>query len=284
MESPGHGRPPRLTRSIAAAAIALGLSLSASAQTEVPFNWGYASAFGRGLYRLDDGSDAQIYRAQIKPPLHKPAEGEDGVTVRLVLPVTFGLQEPLALNRNHVQEYSFMPGVELELKPGERFALRADAEAGLGKQTAAEQPSTRVAAFGLRARFAFANAPGRPAFIGGLRWAGVDSDAGERSSLLRVTTGLEFDIGTAWQVRGRRMRLLPHVLEDRYYRPHGWLALGEAPDPGGPQVMTHEWQVGLAAGRDEPFKIWFFKFNSLGVAYRFSEFSQGVRLYLNGVF
>ena len=273
-------------RAIAAATTAIcfgGLVNAQTPQTEVPFNWGFASAFGRGLYRLDEGTEAQIYNPEIDPALHKPAEGDDGLTVRLVLPLTFGLQEPIALNHNDVEEYAFMPGVSFEMKTGARFTLRANAQAGAAKQTGADQPSARLAAFGVRSRFEFVNAPGRPALIAGVLWAGVDATTGGRSALVRVTTGLEFNIGTAWHVRGQQMRLMPHVLEDRYYRPRGWLAIGDPP-AGDERLMTHEWQVGLAARRDVPFKIGFLKFNAFGVAYRYSDFSPGFRLYLNSVF
>jgi hypothetical protein len=136
----------------------------------------------------------------------------------------------------------------------------------------------------------------------------VDPSEAQRQSLLRLTAALEFDIGVPrWQVRGHSMRLLPHVLEDRYQRASSAASFGG--DDGGasgggaggggaggggagddlsaggvPRNRGSEMQIGVAAGRDEPFKIWFFKFNAVGIAYRFSDRSEGIRFYLNSVF
>src|SRR5690606_22414444 len=89
-----HRRAPRVALALAATAIA-GLPAAAQTADVDPFHWGYAAAFGRGAYRLGDGTEAEIYRAEFKPPLRRNAEagGEGGgPIVRLVLPVTLGLQ------------------------------------------------------------------------------------------------------------------------------------------------------------------------------------------------
>ncbi len=44
-----------------------------------------------------------------------------------MLPLTFGLQQSIALDHNDVQEYTFMPGVSFEMKPGARPTNAADA-------------------------------------------------------------------------------------------------------------------------------------------------------------
>ena len=76
------------------------------------------------------------------------------------------------------------------------------------------------------------------------------------------------------------MRWRPHVLKDWYYRPPPALSYG---DDDAEQV-DDEWQLGLAAAREDGFKILFFRFEAVGIAYRFSDYSNGLRFYLNSVF
>jgi hypothetical protein len=76
------------------------------------------------------------------------------------------------------------------------------------------------------------------------------------------------------------MRWRPHVLKEWYYRPPPALAFGDDEF----ERLADEWQVGLAAAREDGFKILFLKFDAVGVAYRFSDHSGGIRFYLNSVF
>ncbi len=177
-----------------------------------------------------------------------------------------------------------MPGVELEFAPGERFTLRTTMQGGWGSELEGAEQSAKLASFNVRSRVKFVDTLGRPALIAGLQWAGLDPSEGERRALMRFTTGLEFDISVPnWQVRGHSMRLLPHVLEDRFYRAARACFRRDAGRRRAGEIAS-ERQVGLAIGRTEPFKILFIKFDAVGIAYRFSDQSKGIRLYLNSVF
>jgi hypothetical protein len=257
---------------------------------------------------LGDDTEIDVYRAAFKFGLREPPDEPGGrVGLRLLLPVAVGLNksdgiEPDASGSSEIKLATFLPGIELEFRPKDRLSLRTSARLGAGREfNAADgtRESVRLAAFGVRSRLVFSALPGQPALINGLLWAGfdakdrsdVDADSingtvafvdGERGSLLRVTTALEFHVPTPrWEFRERAMYLRPHVLSDRYYRPPSGLSLGDADEP---PPLKREWQVGLAAGRDGGFKILFFEFDSLGVAYRFSDHNEGVRFYLNSVF
>jgi hypothetical protein len=256
-----------------------------------PFDWAYAPAFGPGVYRLGDGGETRTYRIPLGIRVRKTPDWDGprgGPGLRLRLPITAGLandgSEILPLRRlsDPVEQAAFLPGVELELPVGEIWTVRTGGQLGYGEERTGAQRSARLAAAEVRSRLRWEKAPGRPALINGLLWAGFRASDGTRGSLLRLTNALEFDILVPrWQWRGRSMRLLPHVLDDRYFRPPPALALG----PNGEvQEVADEWQVGLAAGREQGFKILFFRFDSVGVAYRFSEHSSGIRLYLNSVF
>lgn len=258
-----------------------------------PFHVAYAAMFGSGVYRLSDGTEAAVFRANFSKHLRAPpSEGGAGPGVRLLLPVTVGQQKrgdgELSLDgpTERVKQAAFLPGIELEFAPAERWTLRTRAQAGRswqldGAELEGVEPSARLAALGVRSRLMWSDAPGRPALINGLLWAGIDPSDSERDSLLRFTTALELDVGVPrWEFRGEPMRLRPHVLRDWYYRRSPALASGadEVAQVGS------EWQVGVAAGREQGFKVWFFKFEAVGIAYRFSDHSDGLKVYLNSVF
>lgn len=252
-----------------------------------PFHWAYAPAFGSGVYRLSDGTEARIARAPFRKWLREPRRGHGPDTgIRLLLPVTAGVQNldderlPPGRPADEVEHAAFLPGVELEF-PGERWTLRTRAQLGWGTELEGAERSAVTAAAGLRSRFRWPDAAGAPALISGLQWVGFDADDAQRRSLLRFTQALEFDVPVpGWQFRDETMHLMPHVLADWYYRPPEWLAAGD----GGFERVETEWQVGLAAGRETGFSILWFDIDSIGVAYRFSEHRDGIRFYIGSVF
>ncbi len=250
-----------------------------------PFHWAYAAAFGAGVYRLGDGTEAQTYRGNFSVPLRQTQDERAGV--RLLLPVAVGLQnvdaDALPVDRpdDEVEHVAFLPGIELEHRVGTRWTLRTRAQLGRAEELEGTQQSARLAAVGFRSRVSFENAPGSPALINGVLWTGFDPSDGMRRSLLRFTAGLELDIPAArWRVRDSPMHWRPHVLRDWYYRPPAALAYGDEEF----ERRDAEWQLGIAAAREGGFKIWFIRFEAVGVAHRFSEHSDGVRFYLNSVF
>ncbi|HXS80860.1 MAG TPA: hypothetical protein VN818_11265 [Gammaproteobacteria bacterium] len=45
-----------------------------------------------------------------------------------------------------------------------------------------------------------------------------------------------------------------------------------------------EWQLGVAAARNDGLKILGFAFDAVGIAYPFADHSSGIRFYLSSVF
>ena len=274
----------------AAGALVAAPCTRARAQSEdaTPFHWAYAPALGAGVYRLGDGTEAQTYRGNFSILLRDPPESnEDRAGLKLLLPVAVGLQNlddgalPVDRPTDRVEHAGFLPGVELEHRVGERWTLRTRAQLGTAKELEGAEQSARLAAVGVRGRLAFDSAPGKPALIAGLLWTGFDPSVGERRALLRATTAIELDIRAArWRVRDSAMHWRPHLLKDWYYRPPAALGFGDA----GVEQLDDEWQLGVAAAREDGFKLWFARFDAVGVAYRFSDRSGGLRLYLNSVF
>lgn len=274
-----------LARCCAACAAFAAAHCNAQSSDADPFHWPYATALGSGVYGLGDGTEAQTYRANFSVSLRDALDDRAGV--RLLLPVAFGVQNldddalPLDRGNDGIEHAGFLPGVELEHLLGERWTLRSRAQLGYAKELEGAKQSARLAAFGLRSRVTFADAPGNPSLINGVLWTGFDSSGGARSSLIRLTAGVEFDIRAArWRVRDSPMRWRPHVLKDWYDRPPPALVLGD----DAAELLGGEWQLGVAAARDEGFEILGLRFDAVGIAYRFSDHSSGIRFYLNSVF
>jgi hypothetical protein len=257
----------------------------AQAEDVDPFHWAYAAALGAGVYRLGDGTEAQTYRGNFSVALRKSQQ--DRSSLRLLLPVAFGLQNldeddlPVDRPSDKIEHAAVLPGIELEHRVGRRWTLRTRGQVGRAEELQGTKQSARIAAVGLRGRVELNGLAGNPALISGILWTGFEPRGGERRSLLRLTAGVELDVPAArWRVRDGAMGWRPHVLTDWYYRPPGERAFGD----DGFERVDREWQIGVAAARDNGFKIAFFRFEAVGVAYRFSEHSSGLRFYLNSVF
>ena len=268
----------------ALAAVACAPCIAQTDDTD-PFHWAYAAALGSGVYRLGDGSESQTYRANFSRSLRDAQD--DSAGIRLLFPVVFGVENtdddarPLDRGADGIEHAGFLPGVELEHLAGRRRTLRTRAQLGYAKEIDGTEQSARTAAVGFRSRAAFDEAPGSPTLISGVLWTGFDSSTGDRRSLLRLTAGVEFDVRAAhWRVRDKSMRWRPHVLKDWYFRPPPALAFGD----DDAELLDDEWQIGVAAAREDGFKIWFVEFDAVGVAYRFSDNSEGFRLYFNSAF
>lgn len=250
-----------------------------------PFHWAYAPSLGAGVYRLGDGTEAQTYRGNFSVRLREAEEDRAGV--RLLLPIAVGLQNldddelPVDRASDEIEHAGFLPGIELEHLAGQRWTLRSRAQIGYAEELQGTEQSARLAAVGFRSRVAFDGAPGKPALINGILWTAFDPSEGKRRALLRLTAGVELDIRAArWLVRDSPMHWRPHVLKDWYYRPPPALSYAD----GEFENLDDEWQVGIAAARADGFKISFFRFEAVGIAWRFSDHSDGLRLYLNSVF
>lgn len=275
----------KLARVCAAGAALVAAPCTAQTEDVDPFHWAYAASFGAGVYRLGDRTEGRTYRGNFSVRLREAQADRAGL--RLLLPVAVGLQNlddadlPLDRPSDKIEHAAFLPGIELEHLVGQRWTLRSRAQLGRGEELEGAEQSARLAAVGLRSRVAFDEAPGKPALINGILWTAFDPSAGERRALLRLTAAVELDVRAArWRVRDSPMHWRPHVLKDWYYRPSPALSYGDDDF----ERLDDEWQVGLAAAREDGFKILFLRFEAVGIAYRFSDHSSGLRLYLNSVF
>ncbi len=265
-----------LTAAPAGAAVPLGIART--------FNWSYAAAYGTGRYTLGGGNTITVVRVPLHWNLHAPRSGTGcrcGISV--LLPITLGVENlDLADLPHRADALGFFPGIELMLPRTAHWDLKLTAQIGVGKRRAAGYTETaKLFGAGIRSRYTWHDAPGAPALIGGLYWSAYRVDGGSTRSLARFSTGAEFDVPVPrWTFHGEAMHLIPHVLADWYFNP-----LDIEPILTGTRKKVHlEWEFGLAAGRDDPFKILGAKLASVGIGLRFSEHSRGIRFFVGSIF
>jgi hypothetical protein len=254
------------------------------------FNWAYGAAFGTGTYELADGaSTVSLIRLPINAKLREPGAARGcRCGVRLLFPITIGV-ENLDLGdlgdfedlRERTNEFAFFPGIEFVLPRTEHWALKITGQVGAGLRTDGDRERSRLYGAGIRSRYAWPEVAGRPAIINGLYWSAYEPEDDELHDLARFSAGLEFDVPVRrWQFNDASMRLIPHVLTNWYFRPAEIdpILSGEATD------LSREWELGLAAGREGGFSLFGAKFDSVGIAFRHSASSRGIRLFVGSIF
>lgn len=283
-----------MTRAAITAAWLVGLSHASFAAAQQgatassAFNWTYAATLGTGVYALGDATEILVVQAPIGWTLRKPGHDRgDPFGIRLLFPITAGVERfdvdaALVGGPPHrLQQLSLMPGIELVFPMTPRWRLKARAQVGWGTELGSGDERAVLYALGLRSRYAFPEAPGHPAWIGGLLWSGYNPRLGAPESLAKVSSGVEFDLALErWRFRGERMHLAPHLLGDWYFDTADFFSF----DDDVLRQLGWEWEIGLAAGRDEPFSIFGKEIARFGVALRRSGDSAGIRFFLNSIF
>ena len=251
-------------------------------------HWAYAATFGSGVYELGEGTEVLIVRAPFSWRLRTADPSRRcNCGVRLLFPVTVGVQnfELDALLSggfpDRVEQVSFLPGIEIELPRNERWTLRVRAQLGWGTELGSDRDSALIYATGIRSRLVWPERKLRPAWISGLQWAGYHADPGEHQSLVRLTNGVELEVAVPrLKFRGEPMRLMPYALNDRYVDSMQFLSVADEAT----HDLDAEWEIGVAAGRAQPFSILGLKFDRVGLGYRFSEESRGIRFVFGSIF
>lgn len=262
--------------------------VSSAADDTGRFHWAYAANYGTGMYSVDDGSEVLIVRVPIRVQLRAAdPDTRCNCTIRLLAPVTLGVEN---FDRNQAtngglprqaRHYGVLPGVEIDFPRSGRWTLRTRAQVGWGTQRHVGRDKALIYAVGIRSRYIWPDAPGRPAMINGLLWSGYNPDQDSRRSISRISSGVEFDIHVPrWQFREHTMRLMPHVLGDWYL---DTVDAGDLAD-GRIGALDNEWEIGVAAGRTKPFTMLGFKFDRVGIAIRESSAGTGLRVFVGSIF
>lgn len=244
-------------------------------ETEPTFHWAYASFFGTGWYKINDERSAFIIRAAPRWSSGEAgidAEGNRSIAYTFRTPITLGLSKldfddiPGIIDPDNVATGSIGFSVDADIPVTRRFSLRPSAELGHGT-ILGESGSAWTYKAELRSQYTFQSGKLDWALLGGLGYVGFNPNRGHSDDFAYLAAGMEFAYPVSWPRSSNGQTML-------YWHATYTDFLDEIDFKTGIRELDsvgNFWQFGLALGRrDKPVKIWFLKFDRLGLAYNYS--------------
>lgn len=256
-----------------------------------PVHWAYSSYFGTGWYRIKDDRDVYVLRAAPhwmfrEASLDESGERTIGVNFRLALAAgldSLALDDiPGAIATDNLATLSVTPGVEVTVPMNTRWTLRPYASIGWGKLLSNSESAWTYWA-GIKSRYGFSKGKLDWALINALGYVGYTPSEGSGEGFWPVMTGLDFDYPLSDHKSGEEQLFVSW--HGTYTRFANDLNLDVV--TGSSASITDQWELGLSFHKEKsPFKILWFGFERLGLAYRFSSSGdlKGVSLVFQSVF
>ena len=241
-----------------------------------PVHWAYSAYFGTGWYSVSGDRDVFVVRMTTRWAFSEPALDADGnrsVGIYLKAPVSVGLDDfnyDDVLGAAEVDNVSFIslnPGIDIEIPINSTWSLRPYASIGYG-QAFDSSESAWTYWGGIKSRLAFQSGKLNWGLLNQVGFVGYTPNRGPSDKFWPVMAGFEFDYPMgAERDDGGQLLLHWHAT----YTVFG----DDLTFSGNPLVnnpITDQWEIGAAIGRrDSPIKIWFLKFDRLGLGYRTSS-------------
>jgi len=246
------------------------------------YHWAYSPAFGTGVYQV---GDEETYVGTFKPKIKLRSTENHRFGFNVRLPVSIGLQtispEEFEFQnlRDNLTTISFVPGVEFYIPITRRWMLKAFGNAGWGTEVSGDQ-SAWIYFGGVDSRFTFGWGQAELNLLNGLQWYGYTPNPGNSDAFGRFLAGLEADYPLGKTIfRGQQLLIRPHVLYYWYFNELDFRVFLDQP-----VSINQEVELALSFGTKELNKFWLLWLDRIGIGYRFSEDSQGIRLFLRSVF
>ena len=271
------------------------LTLISAAQAQdpeaSPVHWAYSSYFGTGWYTIEDSRDVYVLRAAPRWQFQEANLAEDGertIGINFRLGIAAGLDSlaldnlPGAVAEDNLASLSVTPGVEVTIPVSTRWTLRPYASIGWGKLLS-ESESAWTYWAGIKSHYAFSNGKLDWALINALGYVGFTPNEGSGESFWPVMAGLEFDYPLTDRTSGDEQLFLS------WHGTYTLLANDLNLDvvTGADASISDQWELGFSVHKEKsPFKLLWFGFERLGLAYRFSSSGdlKGVSLVFQSVF
>ena len=235
-------------------------------------HWAYASYFGTGWYKISDQQSAFI--ANFAPEwISGPATwlGDWGTDAayRVRVPITIGVARldfedvPGILDPDNLSTASIGLSADVDVPLSERFSMRPGAHLSYGTVVGGSDYAWTYRG-DVRAKYRLGSGKRDWALIGAIGAVGYDGNSGANDSFSYVTIATEFAHSLRhFSTEERKALLYWHVAyTDLLNRIAVQGRQGEF------EEITNYWQVGLAFGkRDEDIKLWFLRFERLGLSY-----------------
>ncbi len=271
----------------AIACLALHMACEPSAAQELfepSIHWAYASYFGTGWYRLDDRQSAFVFKTAPRWSIGEAGFDEDGarsIRYTLRVPVTIGLSQlsfddiPGAVDPGNVATLAAGISLDADVPVTERFFVRPNIEIGYGGVIGeADRAWTYRAS--MRGRFSFEPQRFDWALILDGGFVGYDARGPGRDNFSFASVAAEFSHPlNSFRLSGDQALFHWHI---KYAAFPDRVRVDNGPDGIG--SLRDYWEAGAAIGRREgPLKLWFLRFDRLGLAYSASADSalRGIR-------
>ena len=254
-------------------------------------HWAYSSYFGSGWYQVNGDRDVFVLRTTARWELREADIAKDGsrtIGIQLKFPITVGLDRfqiddiPGTANRDNLASLSVTPGVDITIPVSERWALRPFASIGWGSLLNAGESAWTYWA-GVKSRYTFQDGKLDWALLNSIAYVGYTPSDGTAEDFWPLMAGLEFDYPLGnYQIDDEQVFLSWHgtytIYEDD---------LDLVLENGSTNAITDQWELGVSFHKKEGrIKFGWFKFDRLGLAYRFSSSGdlKGISFVFRSVF
>lgn len=252
-------------------------------------HWAYAAAFGTGVYQL--GGEARTYVFRFRPKIKTTFSFQNHLGGRkfyfdIRLPITLGLHDfdlgeigdLLSLN---FQQISFTPGAMLQVPLRKNWDIQIFANIGAGAELKSSRNTALIYWGGINSRYQFNVFRTDFALLNSIGSYGHNPSNGEAGAISNLTTGLEWNPRLFKMEWGEEPLYLNTIVLYYYYFEGLDILWNSDRDP---KTLSWEWEIGLSLSKKTPFRLWFLSFQRLGLGYRFSPESSGIRFFTSAVF
>lgn len=245
-------------------------------QAPATVHWAYSAYFGSGWYSVPGNRDVFVARMTYRQALSDASLDADGNRVigkYLKFPVSVGLNRfdldnPLdAADPDNISFLSVNPGIDIEVPVNDAWSLRPYASVGYGRALGLDESAWSYWG-GIKSRYSFKASKLNWQLLNQVGFAGYTPNEGPSDVILPVMAGLQFEhpVGKPADQADQKM-LHWHVA---YWRFGNNLEFDSIVSDA--NAIKDQWEIGAAlARRESPIRIWFLKFDRLGLGYRVSS-------------
>jgi hypothetical protein len=253
--------------------------------------WAYGAYFGTGWYRIDGDREIYVFRYTPRWEYREASFSEDGtrtIGIEFRFPITAGLDnfsyDDLvgSVDPDNLTSLSVTPGIDITIPITEKWQLRPFAAVGWGG-TFNNSESVLTYWGGVKSRYSFQHGKLDWALLNSVTYVGHTPSEGPSDDFWPIMAALEFDYPFGNLKLGGEQAILNWygmytTFENR---------LENRLDDDSSVQITDQWEFGISINKEHtPIKIWWFKYDRLGLAYRFSTSGEfkGISFVFRGVF
>lgn len=266
----------RWLRIMPCALILLSGPVHSQALVEPTTHWAYASFFGTGWYKVSDERSAFILRVAPRwnfGEANIDEQGNRSIGYTLRVPMTLGLNRldfddiPGVLDPDNLTTASLNMSLDADIPVTRRFSLRPSGEIGYGT-VLGESGSAWTYKAEVRSQYRIQSGKLDWALLASAGLVGYEPNSGPSDDFTYVAAGAEFSYPVSWPpAKDDQMMLHWHLSYTDFIDEIEFKSGVEDVDS-----VANYWQAGFALGKSrEPIRLWFMKFDRLGLAYNFSR-------------